>query len=136
MPEADRLQVLDAHNLAELTGVHDLLHRCRVRRVTHHVSDGKHHPGALGSRDDPAARLLIRGHRLLHQDVVAKRSERLDWIGVHPVLGADQHSVGEPLSPDQLTPVSGSVPGCDAVRFGEPVTADLPRLRDRHDAGT
>ena len=35
VPEPDRLQVLDAHDLAELPGADDLLHRARVRHVAH-----------------------------------------------------------------------------------------------------
>ena len=119
VPEPDRLQVLDAHDVTELAGAGDLLDRARVRRVAHHVADGEHDPGLLHRGHDPPAPRLVRCHRLFQQDVVAERGERLGRLGVHPVLGADQDRVGEPAAAGQLSPVGGRVPGCDAVLGGE-----------------
>ena len=43
----------------------------RVRRVTHNVADGQHHPGLVHGRHDLAAPRLVRRHGLFQQHVVA-----------------------------------------------------------------
>jgi hypothetical protein len=43
----DRLQVLHAHNVTELPGVHDLFDRAPVRRVLQHAPDSEHDPRLL-----------------------------------------------------------------------------------------
>ena len=135
VPEADRLQVLDAHDVTEQAGVGELLHGARVRRVAHHVADGEHDPGLLHRRHDPPAPRLVRRHRLFQHDVVAERGERLGRLGVHPVLRADQHGVGELAATGQVLPVGGGVFGCDAVLGGEAGAADLAGFGDRDDGG-
>ena len=125
VPEPDRLEVLDAHDVTELPGGHDLLDRAGVRRVAQHVADGEHDPGLLHGRHDPPAPRLVRCHRLLQQDVIAQRGERLGWLRVHPVLRADQDRVGEPAAAGQLPPAGGRVSRRDAVLGGEAGAAGL-----------
>jgi hypothetical protein len=43
----DRLQVLHAHDVIELPGVHDLLDRAHVWRVPQHAPDDQRDPGLL-----------------------------------------------------------------------------------------
>ena len=133
VPESDRLEVLDAHDVTELAGGHDLLDGAGVRRVAQHVADGEHDPGLLHGRHDPPAPRLVRRHRLLQQDVIAQRGERLGRLGVHPVLRADQDRVGEPAAAGQLAPVGGRVSRRDAVLGGEAGAADRARFGDRDD---
>jgi hypothetical protein len=135
VPEADRLQVLDAHDVAEPAGVGDLLDRARVRRVAHHVADGEHDAGLLHGGHDPPAPRLVRRHRLFQQDVIAERGERLGRPGVHPVLRADQHRVGQPAAAGKLGPAGDRVRGWYAMLGGEAGAAGRAGFGDRDDGG-
>lgn len=96
VPPADRLQVLDADDLADPAGVEQRLQRAGIRRVAQHVADREDRVRALGSGHDRPAVVLGDGHRLLQQDVVAQLGEAhrgLDMIGV---LRRDDHGVRLP----------------------------------------
>ena len=132
MPEPNRFQVLDGHDVTELPGLHDRLDRAGVRRVAHHVADSEHDPGLLYHRHDPPGRRLVRRHRFFQQDVITQPGEHLGRLGVHPVLRADQDRVGEPVPAGQLPPVRGRVLDSNAVLGGEPGPAQLAGLGHRH----
>ena len=74
------------------------------------------------------------------EDGEVARGKRLGRLGVHAVLRADQHRVGEPAAFGQLPPVARRVPGGDAVLGAEalagdgqavPVFAGLPTCAER-----
>ena len=134
MPEADRLEVLDADDLADRARAQQPLDELRVRRVAEHVGHGGDDARALHRLRDPHALLLGRRERLLDQQRVALRGERQRGLGVVAVERGDDRGVGDRAGALGVAPVGEAPLGRDAVRVADPVAVGGARLGHGDDA--
>ena len=75
VPPADRLQVLDADDLADQPGVEKGLQPHGEIGVEQDVTDGEEVSALLGAGDNPLAILQRVGHGLFHEHGVALRRQ-------------------------------------------------------------
>ena len=125
--------MLDRDDVADAAGVDEPLHDARVGRVAQDVADGEDVavPPHLG--DDAPARLGRRGHRLLEEDVVAERRERLHARLVVGVLRADGDAIRDAARGGGLLPRPEDELRRDAVLARHLFAMEVARLRDGDD---
>jgi len=132
VPISDRLQMLNADDLAKPPRGSDLLDLPGIGRIAHHVTDREQLAAGLRGGNDPAAVLRIRRHRLLKQDVITQPGEADGRLRVQGVGRGHDHGIGEPGALGRVPPVREDVSGWDAVPVGKLHPAMLARVSNAH----
>ena len=151
MPGTDRFQVLHRHEVADPPRPQGRDERRGVGRVAQRVADREEDAGPAHDLGDAQRGGLVRGDRLLDEQVHAALGERDGGVDVVVVLGRDHDDVdevralgqvGPPREPGVLRDVAGvgqafaSLPSRLGDRRHEPARqADVPSVQTTPAAG-
>ena len=136
MPVAQRFEVLNGHDLADLSGFEDIADSFGIFGVAQHMADGEHHAGFFDSGDDIFARLSSRSHRFFQQDMITAfgAGDRRSFVEI--ILRTDRHGIAHFRLGDKF--LIGFEAHCfgNIVEVAHFIPAEIIGVSDRHDLQT